>query len=370
MNKLGTALEEEVAQYFRERGATKVAHDIEIMGNQIDVVATEQTPAGTMINTIVECKDLGKPVGVTPVNKFATIYRLLKQNNLADAAWIVSSQGFSRPARKAAEEVGITLLDIKDLRTRLKKLLSLDLATVLDSRNIVVIRPEGTFLAYNSLNSIHTELATTHEHLIEDPNNIKRVTLLADYITEIEHMSAEPTGSIATVDLSGDATAFSNWINNPLYIAILQANQHYAEAYRRRYGSKGIPVQRNFVIDPSQFSSARLKNLEEVLRLHLRFGLVAGIIYKDSNVPSEVLSDMGAMAERICFEYGRAEASDPRDVELLDIVVPKGDLQFKRIRERVAWANDPRNLDILVTSEEDICEVIQDIERRMKEKRS
>jgi hypothetical protein len=48
MNKLGTALEKEVAQYFRERGAIKVAHDVEIMGNQIDAVATEQTPAGEL----------------------------------------------------------------------------------------------------------------------------------------------------------------------------------------------------------------------------------------------------------------------------------------------------------------------------------
>lgn len=112
--------ERQVAQLYRSFGAD-VRHDVSLAGNQIDVLVTEQTASGSPLTRIVECKAYATPVGVHQVRTFALTSGLLKDRHLADVATIVSSEGFTKSAREAAQEFGVELLEIADLEQRARR---------------------------------------------------------------------------------------------------------------------------------------------------------------------------------------------------------------------------------------------------------
>lgn len=113
----GKELEMRVAQAYRQLGARKVEHNVELAGNQIDVYVELETP-GNLLHTIaVEVKDWSSPVGIDVVNDFGQIVKLLHSERVVDEGILVSSAGFSRPARNAAQVYGIRLLAPTDLET-------------------------------------------------------------------------------------------------------------------------------------------------------------------------------------------------------------------------------------------------------------
>ncbi len=111
----GKTLERSIADAYRQMGATKVVHDVEIAGNQIDVYVELPTPGHSVHRVAVEAKDYTKPVGIQIVNDFAQIVNLLHGKHLVDEGVIVSSAGFSKQARNAAETHGIQLFEPADL---------------------------------------------------------------------------------------------------------------------------------------------------------------------------------------------------------------------------------------------------------------
>jgi hypothetical protein len=114
----GRTLERRVADAYRAMGATKVEHDILLAGNQIDVYVELPTPSHALHHIAVEVKDHQKPVGVKIVNDFAQIVDLLYSRRLIHEGIIVGASGFTRPARDAAGEHYITLLEPADLEAR------------------------------------------------------------------------------------------------------------------------------------------------------------------------------------------------------------------------------------------------------------
>ena len=107
--------ERKVAEAFRHLGAKKVEHDVELAGNQIDVYVELET-AGRLTHRIaVEVKAWASPVGVRIVNHFADIVRLLHWAKKIHEGVVVSANGFTKPARAAAETHGIKLLELADL---------------------------------------------------------------------------------------------------------------------------------------------------------------------------------------------------------------------------------------------------------------
>lgn len=111
----GKELENRVAAFYRDMGAWKVQHDVELAGNQIDVYVELATPAHMLHCLAVEAKDWTSTVGVAVVNKFAEVADALRRAHLIDEGAIVSAVGFSRQARNAAKEHRITLLEPADL---------------------------------------------------------------------------------------------------------------------------------------------------------------------------------------------------------------------------------------------------------------
>ena len=114
-DKTGKDLERRVADIYRRFGASKVEHDVEMAGNQIDVYVEMRTQDGSMHRIAIEVRDHANQIGVGQVNEFAVIATLLQDKRLIDEAVIVSQCGFTRPARNAAETHGIRLLEVNDL---------------------------------------------------------------------------------------------------------------------------------------------------------------------------------------------------------------------------------------------------------------
>jgi tetratricopeptide (TPR) repeat protein len=114
--KPGKQLELRVANAYRQMGARKVEHDLELAGNQIDVYVELATPGDLLHRIAVEVKDWSSPVGIDVINRFGQIVKLLHGERLIDEGIIVSAGGFSRPARNAAKIYGIRLLEPRDLQ--------------------------------------------------------------------------------------------------------------------------------------------------------------------------------------------------------------------------------------------------------------
>jgi len=109
-----------VAAIYRALGARLVKHDVALAGNQIDVYVEEETPSGVLMRTAIEVKDYSRPVGINVVNSFGAIAELLRSRSLIDSAMVVSSGGFTKPARAAAQTYRIALFEIADLEQRVQ----------------------------------------------------------------------------------------------------------------------------------------------------------------------------------------------------------------------------------------------------------
>lgn len=113
--RTGKELERWVANVYRQMGAQKVEHDVEMGGNQIDVYVEMEAPGRLLHRIAVEVKDWSTKVGIDVVNGFAAIVRLLRDERSVDEGVIISATGFSRQARNAARQYGIQLLEPADL---------------------------------------------------------------------------------------------------------------------------------------------------------------------------------------------------------------------------------------------------------------
>ena len=117
--RTGEKLEREVADLYRELGARNVQHDVDMLGNQIDV-CVELPAAGFRQRLAVEVKNITRRVGKAIVNDFARIAHRLREKEIIDEGVIVSAPGFTRQARDAAQAHGITLLKMSDLKAKVE----------------------------------------------------------------------------------------------------------------------------------------------------------------------------------------------------------------------------------------------------------
>lgn len=111
--------EREVASIYDALGA-RVKREVAIAGERVDIVVSENEVNGPEIVTIIECKAYQNPVGIDVVNAFTGLFHLLKQRKEADRAILVAKNGFTRAARDAALADSVQLIDISDLRQRVR----------------------------------------------------------------------------------------------------------------------------------------------------------------------------------------------------------------------------------------------------------
>ena len=114
--KTGKKLEHLVAEAYRALGAWKVEHDVELEGHQIDVYVELETQDRGLHRIAVEAKEYSGKVGIRIVEDFLAVVDHLRRERLIDEGVIVSTAGFSRPARNAARNACIRLLELDDLQ--------------------------------------------------------------------------------------------------------------------------------------------------------------------------------------------------------------------------------------------------------------
>lgn len=113
------AFENAVAGFYRELGARSVRQNVNLAGNQVDVLVEEETASGQIVRSIVECKYYKKSVGKDVVVRFGTIAQFLRQAGLIDKAVMVAYQGYTQSASLAAEAANVELLTFQDLEAKL-----------------------------------------------------------------------------------------------------------------------------------------------------------------------------------------------------------------------------------------------------------
>jgi hypothetical protein len=113
----GKEFEQSIAQAYRDMGARKVEHNVEVSGNQIDVYVEMDTLDRGVHRIVIEAKDHSSPVGIKIVNDYIIVVNHLHQLRLIDEGVIVSATGYSKEARTAAKANRIRLLEPSDLDT-------------------------------------------------------------------------------------------------------------------------------------------------------------------------------------------------------------------------------------------------------------
>ena len=88
-----TQFERKVAEAYRQLGAKKVEHDVDLGGNQIDVYVEVEVARYHVHQIAVEAKEWKRPVGLRVVNKFAEIVHGLRFNLMIHEGVLVSEIG-------------------------------------------------------------------------------------------------------------------------------------------------------------------------------------------------------------------------------------------------------------------------------------
>jgi hypothetical protein len=109
--------EEEVASLYRSMGAS-VKQNLNLGGFQVDLLAEEETQSGQRLRLLVECKFYKDMVGNRVVNDFARVVASLRESHHVDRGAIVAHRGFTQDATLVAQNTGIELVTLDDLRQR------------------------------------------------------------------------------------------------------------------------------------------------------------------------------------------------------------------------------------------------------------
>lgn len=112
----GKQFERVIAGLYRELGARKVEHDVEIEGHQIDVYVEFDLPEKSVHRIAIEAKDRASPVGIKIVSNFSRLVRQLREHGRVESGVMIAEKGFTRPARNHAKGLSFfRLLELADL---------------------------------------------------------------------------------------------------------------------------------------------------------------------------------------------------------------------------------------------------------------
>jgi hypothetical protein len=118
--KSGEKLELWVANAYRNMGAWKAEHNVPMAGHQIDVYVEIAGLDHSLHRIAVETKHWKSRVGIDVVRDWVLVVDDLRRAGLVDEGVILSSLGFTQPARQAVAEhvrrgLPVRLLELADL---------------------------------------------------------------------------------------------------------------------------------------------------------------------------------------------------------------------------------------------------------------
>ena len=106
----GDAFEALVADHYASLGYVIKRH-VDVLGQEVDILAVLQMPDGQNYSVIVECKyHHERSSGNADVQSIAGAFQIAKAMNVVQACVVVAPTGFSQPAQQAAAAAGIHLI--------------------------------------------------------------------------------------------------------------------------------------------------------------------------------------------------------------------------------------------------------------------
>lgn len=118
-DKSGKPFEERVADVYRALNY-EVTFNVDLAGNQTDLLAEKQIPGASKVVLAVECKDHSRPIGNELVNAFLNRIVAQTQAGFVTGGVMVSRKGFTAKARAVADaHSDIALLSITELTAQI-----------------------------------------------------------------------------------------------------------------------------------------------------------------------------------------------------------------------------------------------------------
>lgn len=114
----GQELETEIINIYRQLGANEVTPNINLHGNQIDLLVTMKFKDGTIHKLVIEAKNWDQNIGVEAVNKFINVVRNLQSIGEIHGGVMVTTSGFTQDAQQAAMAHPLRLITLNDLRAK------------------------------------------------------------------------------------------------------------------------------------------------------------------------------------------------------------------------------------------------------------
>jgi tetratricopeptide (TPR) repeat protein len=247
--KTGKELERRVADAYRQIGARKVEHDVELAGHQIDVYVELVTSDRSLHRIAVEAKDYTTPVGIKIVSDFSDIVDRLRRERLIDEGVVVSSAGFSRPARNAAEAHGLRLLEPADLDAMIAQAEAPPSLHAVPQRQLPHnLRPRSEFVGREAEKARVHEALQSRSYLIsiDGIGGIGKTSLALELAYKCLHASKgeRPTDDVATFDGFIWATAKDHNLTLNALLDAIARTLEYPGIAQQLVEEKQIGVQR------------------------------------------------------------------------------------------------------------------------------
>lgn len=115
----GRRLEDEVADIYRQLGATIVKKNIDVHGIEVDVYVEIESPDGSPTRYAIDAKNWSSRVTGPHMRDCVNNFTFMKQKNAIDIGAVVSVTGFTGSAQAAAEAGGVRCIGIAELRRRI-----------------------------------------------------------------------------------------------------------------------------------------------------------------------------------------------------------------------------------------------------------
>jgi hypothetical protein len=118
-DKSGKPFEERVADVYRSLDY-KVTVNVDLTGNQTDLLVEKQIPGSSPVTQVVECKDHARAIGNGPVNAFVNRIGAQTRAGIITGGVMVSRKGFTAKAQAVADaQNDITLLTLEELTSQI-----------------------------------------------------------------------------------------------------------------------------------------------------------------------------------------------------------------------------------------------------------
>ncbi len=174
-------LESQVAEVYRELGASVVEHNKLVGGLQTDVYVEQQTADGSTVRSAVECKDHSRTLGVNDAVEIANRLASLRSADLVDKGILVTRLGCTQQAREHLATHRIEVFTLSELQRRIADFTTY-LRSLVDQYQQRDVAQKGSFISLGAQTEHGAEIPSIVEYIDEwQGSSGQLLTILGEY---------------------------------------------------------------------------------------------------------------------------------------------------------------------------------------------